>query len=557
MKPIKKEDINNLNDIIMELPAFRDLKSNEMIHEVLDEFLEDLYINQPKEIFDTFEFNLNSRMQETMFANYGIDKNYTRKIKGYLKKDLSHQLEKLYQHKGSKEIFKIFGNIFENIFRRINFYNIKVYKIPTPTGFRFEYRLIPIYIADENNIIKRPQVPIKKSRKYLMDLENFEDYNFWPMPTNLIYIQLSIGEEVINNMDTFLNGVRGYGTTYLQGKTSIFKNRFGFTENIKLDDAEFITSYFKAEITKKHNPDWDFNIPITEGTFLPFDPSLNINLDPNDPDYHEKVKWISDRITYLTSMHDLLSDYGNARRDDRKEMQELRRRWQFFLNLKKTIRTCYRTYDDIVGEMESRYPLLKEEFLNALNKVTEDNEIIFDFYVYIYSIFLNGVYANPEDPNLNLNEQWVLDYIDVLFGELFIEADFLKWYFNPVMDLFIRYFFPIEMEYINDLIQKITLKDKWNSLNYEDNNRFDLKSGAKSIQTPIRGIDWRKFWLTMVDKHSQLTLRSIAGATPNIIHSERYDKLLDCPAIEPFSIVKSKVTFEEKFEAKVIQGITP
>ena len=557
MKPIKKEDINNLNDIIMELPAFRDLKSNEMIQEVLNKFLEDLYIEQPKELFDMFEFNLNSRMQEVMFANYGIDKNYTRKIKGYLKKDLSHQLERLYQNKGSKEIFKIFGNIFENIFRRINFYNIKVYKVPTPTGFRFEYRLVPIYISDESNIITHPQIPVKQSRKYLMELENFKDYTFWPMPTNLIYIQLSIGEEVINNMNTFLDGMRGYGTTYLQGKKAIFKNRFQFEESVKLDDVEFVTAYFKAEITKKHNPDWDFNIPTMEGTYLPFEPNLGNIPDPMDPDYDDIMLWMMDRTTYLTSMQDLLLDYGKAKRNDRQEMEEIKRRWQFFLNLKKTIRTCYRTYNELVQEMETRYPLLKEEFLNALEQIDDDNEIIFDFYVYIYSIFLNGVYANPEDPVLNLNEQWVLDYVDVLFGELFIEANFLKWYFNPVMDLFIRYFFPIEMEYINDLIQKIILKDKWNAVSYDDSKlRFDVKAGESSIQTPIRGIDWKKFWLTMTDKHSYIDERSMHGSILYTPYQEEYS-FMDCKYIETLSIRKSRVHSEDKFEAKILQGILP
>jgi hypothetical protein len=378
------------------------------------------------------------------------------------------------------------------------------------------------------------------------------------MPTNLIYIQLSIGEEVINNMNTFLDGIRGYGTTYLQGKTSVFKNRYNFTENIKLDDVEFITAYFKAEITKKHNPDWDFNIPTMEGTYLPFEPFTGGIPDPNDPDYDEILLWMKDRITYLTSMQDLLLDYERAKRNDRQEMEEIRRRWQFFLNLKKTVRTCYRTYDELVQEMENRYPLLKEEFLNALSLSDTDNEPIFDFYVYIYSIFLNGVYANPEDPSLGLNEQWVLDYVDVLFGELFIEADFLKWYFNPVMDLFIRYFFPIEMEYINDLIQKVIIKDKWNAISYDDTNlRFDLKAGHSSIQTRIQGIDWRKFWLTLKDRRSIATPISKPGTTVLTPNVDEYNNMMDLPYVEPICIPQSRVPLEDKFEAKVIQGLLP
>jgi len=553
MKPIKMEDISNLNDIIMELPAFRDLKSKDMMKEVLDLFLEDIYIKKPEELFNMFEFNLNERMQEVAFANYGIDKKYTKKLKGYLKKDIGHQLERLYQNKGSKEIFKIFGSIFENIFRRINFYNIKVYKIPTSSGFRLEYRLDPIQIADESNIITHPQIPVNQTRKYLMELQNFKDYNFWPMSTNLIYIQLSIGEEVINNMDTFLDGIRGYGTTYLQGKTSIFKNRFNFEETLNLSDVEFITTYFKAAITKSKNEDWDFLIPTNEGAYLPFEKTDLSDLDPNDPNYNEILLWQKDRETYLFSMQDLLNDYSTARRNNRSEIENLRRRWQFFLNLKKTVRTCYRTFDELSEEMERRYPLLKEEFQNALNISSNDNEVIFDFYVYIYSIFLNGTYANPE---FNLNEQWVLDYIDVLFGELFIEADFLTWYFNPVMDLFIRYFFPIEMEYMNDLIQKVLIKDKWNTVCYDESNRFNLKTGQRSIQTPIRGIDWKKFQLKMTNKHSYIPKRSMHGNHLTIGVFDEYN-YRDFNWTEVNTIHRSHLKIDDKFEAKIIQGIQP
>ena len=59
MKPILKEDIGQMNDLVMELPPFVDLKSRPMIQETLDMFLEDLYIKQPQEVIDTFQFQLN------------------------------------------------------------------------------------------------------------------------------------------------------------------------------------------------------------------------------------------------------------------------------------------------------------------------------------------------------------------------------------------------------------------------------------------------------------------------------------------------------------------
>jgi hypothetical protein len=126
------------------------------------------------------------------------------------------------------------------------------------------------------------------------------------------------------------------------------------------------------------------------------------------------------------------------------------------------------------------------------------------------------------------------------------------------MDLFIRYFFPIEMEYINDLIQKVIIKDKWNAISYDDTNlRFDLKAGHSSIQTRIQGIDWRKFWLTLKDRRSIATPISKPGTTVLTPNVDEYNNMMDLPYVEPICIPQSRVPLEDKFEAKVIQGLLP
>jgi hypothetical protein len=324
-----------------------------------------------------------------------------------------------------------------------------------------------------------------------MNLENFADFTAWPMSTNLVYIQLSIGEEIINNMNIFLDGTRSYGTTYLQGKVYNYVSRSGKIEKIHASDVELLTSYFRMELTKKKVPDWDFYSPVELSSYLPYDPTI-ATPDPSDPNFQETVKWTRDRISFLHNMQELLDDYGTANRASRPEMESLRRRWQFFLNLKKRNKECYHDYDSFRELMYNKYPLIQEDFLFYLDIRDEDSEPIFDFYIYIYSIFLNGTLAHPEDPEEGLNDTWPIDYIDVLFGGLFIEADFLQWYFNPVMDLFIRYFFPIEMDYINDLIPKISIKDKWNSVSYDDNQSMRIKSGNMSL-LPVANIDHARF----------------------------------------------------------------
>jgi hypothetical protein len=502
MRRIRPEDINKLNDTIMELPAFAELNSKELIHDLLNYFMEDLYTKQPKEIFDAMEFNSSARLQETFFANYGIDKNYSNKLKGYLKKDIAFQLEALYQNKGSNTLFRMFADIFATIFRRINFYNIKVYKIPRGTSFRYEYRLVPLYITDKDSIIEEPQIPVEQNRKYLMELENYKNYKVWPVPTNLVYIQFSIGEEIINNEKTFLDGVRAFGTTYLFNKTMPYSNRYGFAENISLDDVEIITNYFKVEITKRASPDWEFNTPMNFSTYLPYSSDTVANTE----EYPEHAQWTTSRIDFMQNIQQLMLDYSNASRKSRPEMEAIKRRWQMFLKLKETSDSSFSTYDSINDFIKNKYPLIHADFNHYLDLVDsnpDNDEPLFDFYIYFYSIFLNGVLLNQEDPSLGLDNRLVLDYIDVLFGNLFIEANFLKWYFNPVMDLFIRYFFPVEMDYINDLIPKVFIRDKFNAISYDDNRKFIVRARQLTKYGLTYGTDNLKFNFE-ISRHSRV-----------------------------------------------------
>ncbi len=517
MKGITKKSISGLNDIVMELPAFRDLKSKENIKEVLDTFMDEVYIKGTQELFDAFDFKMSSKMQEVQFLNHGINPKYSRNIKGYLKKDISYKLEALFQNKGSKVIFRIFADLFESIFRNMNFYNIVVNKVPNVSGFRFEYALEPIYITDPTHVIKYPTIEIKNVRKYLMELENFKDYTMWPMTTNLVYIQMSMGTEVINNMNVFLDGIRSYGTTYLQGdpgspKLLDYKNRNGFIEKIYASDVELITSYFAIEIVKQKNPQAEFNFkkPLTGfASSLPYDPKLKNPVDIKDPLYHDYELWTQDRISFLENMQELIEDYATAdyanmdpkTANNGMTMEHIKRRWQLFLKLKAPTKTCYTNYDELYKIIEDKYPLLQEDFLYYLDlaKDKDSNEPLFDFYLYLYSIFLSGVYAFPENPTLDLNQDWVIDYVDVLFGNLFLEADFLTNYFNPVMDLFIRYFFPIEMEYINDMLERVLIRDKFNSVGTDAGRKsFVVKANHYSlVNAPLLHIDYRNFWFTV------------------------------------------------------------
>jgi len=556
MKNVNKDDINNMNGIIMELPPFADQSNKEDLKNILNEFFKDIYINQTQELFDVLDFKLSPRMQETFFSNYGIDKKYSRRLKGYIKKDIGYHLEGLFQNKGSKIIFKIFSQIFENIFRKINFYNVEVHKIPTNSNFRYEYQLDPVYITDQNSILKYPQMPIEQSRKYLMELPNYKNYKVWPVPTNLIYIQFSIGDEIINNMNVFLDGIRSYASTYLLNSYFKFKNRDGHTENIHLADIEFIIQYFQLELIKFSNPDMVYDFPDRVSSFL-MDNEVYSGINKKD---------------FLCSMQSLIFDYQDANYADIDEMESLKRRWQFFLkNHEKEIdeqRCHHSTFDEIDKVMTEKYPLLKQDIIYYIEKKDQEKEPLLDFTVRLYASFISGVYTNQliDNPSTLPNEGgcgnsanprdelqlgWVLDYVDAIFSALFTKDDFIKFYFNPVMDLFIRYFFPVEMEYVNDLIKKVFIRDKWNVWATGHKHLTMVRTKHSSIQTPIRGLDYQKYWLFLTGTKSYIDKISLPS-TWSIIPSKTQYKPNDKVIPYAFSRPTERDIINDKYAVKII-----
>jgi len=563
VKVVNKNYINELNDIIVELPTFKELKNKDAIHNLLNIFMEDLYIKTPQELTDAFNFELNKRMEETLFINYGVDKSYYDKLRGNIKHDLAFSLEGLFQNKGSNVIFKTYADLFENIFKKINFYNVVVEKRTqsTDSGFEtlYEYKLKPIYLSEPKYVIRDPQVPIHKKRKYIMELQNFKDYTVWPVPTNLVYIQFCIGTEYIDNHSVFLNGVRSYSNTFLRnlGKEGgLEENWFEYrstrlqeydedglmvpsSDNLNAGDIEFLLNYFRIEMIIKQYPDWQPSSLSNEliGSYLAF--------------YNNEHPWRIDKADFIQSVEILLKDYGRANYSKRKNsiikekdyydiasgswiykdtpvsgMDDLRRRWQFFLRKQQitaedeTSLSKLTSIEEIRNLVKERYLYLYEDFQFFLHN--EDSGPLFDFYVQIYSIFYNGLKSSEliYSYESNLNEHgifvknpksiyegpveydWVYNYVEVLFGvNIFLTKEFFEDYFDPIMELFIMYFFPVEMEFIEDLVNKVRVKNKWTSISTAEEFKLKIISRQTSFALINIGLDWKAIWID-IKRHS-------------------------------------------------------
>jgi hypothetical protein len=726
MKPLKKEDLSAFNDIIMELPNFRDLKSKDMLKKVFDVFLEDIYIKQPQEILDMFQFKLSENLIDAFYANYGIDKKYSSRLVGYVKQDIAFELEQLFQNKGSKAIFKILAIIFESVFHRINFYNVEVYKTIHGDGYRFDYQLKPLYISDESILLKEPAMPVDKSRKYLMDLKNFEDYTIWPVPTNLVYVQFGVGVDLINNLNTFLHGMRGYAISYLIDIKFPYLSDLSTPENPIIEELdgghlELLLAFFRVNLLKAGNPNWEPESFELTPSFLPFAETEDFDDVLGETPNQKKLRidrLYEEKCEYMKSMAEFFKVYENTNYADRNEMEFLKRKWQAFLKTHECHpRKCCFNLDDLNAKVKRLYPRLFEDYMAKVKD--NDKSVVCTFFIKMYAIFFSGAHASfslsrsadcladledlrplksyawtrminnqmiglgtsptltyvpttlghhyltltvenqdgniasdtimldvlgTEDPSpaadagidgvaqinsktmlygsakaipgaeiiryqwkigneilsdsrtdynfapsqfvrmsykwypdqlgdheiklvvydsnshqtvdtvkikvtksrppkevypiadagpslkaeINKpvtifgggkdikftkihNEDWIISYIDVIFGNLFLNRGFQDQFFNPIMDLFTKYFFPVEMEYVNEFMHRERIKDKWNSISTDTKMSSEVRSRHTSIQTPIRGVDWAKLLISFRYNHSHINIRDPHG----------------------------------------------
>ncbi len=715
MKSINVTDIHEMNDIIVELPAFADLKSKDSISKVLDIFMERLYLEQPQELIDAFHFKLSENMQSTFYRNYGIDDDYDAKIMGYVKGDLAYSLEKLFQNKGARKTFELLAVVLESIFNKINFYSVEVQKEKrvNENGYAYKYMLAPIYIQDESVVLTEPDMPIEKSRKYLMDLQSYDEYTVWPVPTNYVYIQFSVGTSLINNTNTFISGVRSYGATYLSGQYFNYLSNSGVVETLEASDMELLVNYINMNLIKENNPDWDGLKPFLNGAELNvFQEDEFLKLDSESADeYRIRSRDLQEkRCSTMHSIALLFKDYSEADYANRDHMENLRRRWQLFLAGQYSTDECYTTIDELNEKIKLRYPRFSEDFMATLGlSAVGEKENLFDFIIKIYSVFLNGttssfsqaknvkcfppeiirreivsysckdkkgnvlsrepsfeytpvtngvetltttvenidgfvdsdtvtitveengpvspkvwvsrdrivrvdstvtvrgevstlsgevikgyewsldgkiikdyygdrpsfietevkrVYVNLEVPEIrdyklvlkvwdstgavNYNstvvrsikdetpqelypqanagpnlraatgvpitidtsgedleiievhdQDWIIAYVDTVFGNLFLNGDFLKYFVSPIMDLFEKYFFPVELEYVTDLVNKEKVRDKWNSVSTKSKAGTQVQARQSDIQTPMRGLDQAYIYVKMSHKYSR------------------------------------------------------
>ena len=466
MIEIQDFEIREGVDILFKSPQLTSLNTKDELSDTTNTFMKDLYLDQPKEVLNYFKYQLNDRMVTTIFKNYGIDDTYYKDLNPLITRNLVYYLEHLFQTKGSLETFKIFDELFSAFYNNIDFYNITVSKIPVNSGNnKIAYILKPLKLADDKPQTKFfPSADINLSGKYLMSLNQYHDYKFFPIDTNMIYIDFADSYGTSNNDNLFLQGIRAYSNTLLQGDSfQLVLGKTGSFEQILFTDIELILEYLQIRLIRLGE----------EYEQQTYDFQSNNLVFGNNLLFKEE---------YLPEIEIILREYKETDHSDRKAMTLLRRKWQFLLNSNKSNTKLYNNFEELDNYIKEEYP---EIWRNSL-LMTDINDFM-DFYIQLYGTVLEEI---------DTEDKFIPPYYSAVFQNVISGNLFIKNFFQPLFKIFVKYFFPASMDYAQQVGQNIKIRDKWNTIGTDENvgitiNINDFSPHLHYISTHIHSLKTR------------------------------------------------------------------
>lgn len=444
MIEIKEFEIQAGIDTLFNAPQLANLNTKDQLNKITSVFMNDLYLDQPREVLNYFKYQLNDRMITTIFKNYGIDESFYKDLNPLITKKLVYYLEYLFQTKGSLETFKIFDELFSSFYNNIDFYNITVSKIPVNSGnHKIAYILKPLKLSNDKEQTKFfPSADINLSGKYLMSLNQYHDYKFFPIDTNMIYIDFADSYGTSNNDEFFLQGIRAYTNTLLQGNSfQLFLGKTEVYEHVLFTDIELILEYMQLTLIRLGDLYSQKYFEVNTNALI-----YNTNLILKEE--------------ALPEIESILREYENADHANRKIMTSIKRRWQFILNNNKSNTKLYTTYEELSIYMKNEYPNIFD-----IAQLSTDINDFMDFYIQLYGTVLEMI--NKED-------KYIAPYYSAVFQNVISGNLFIKNFFQPLFKIFVKYFFPASMDYTQQVGQLVKVKDKWNSIGTDENINNNL-----------------------------------------------------------------------------------
>jgi len=454
MLEIKKTDLNDGLNLLFNAPQLNNLDSKEELNNILLSLLNDVYIDEPEELILNFRNEPSDKITQTLFLNYGILPEYYEKLNPLIKRKLIYYLEILFQQKGSIKNLEIISELFSNFFKDINYYGISVNKLPIDNSQKYilNYFLKPLVISKPEVLKYFPTFKIDITGKYLMKLEQFENFQIFPIDTNLLYVDFIDSSHLLHSDSFFINGALAYTMTKFQDTVISFDQDYNLKmlDELYFQDIHIILTYFNIRFlactgNELLNMDYDPSIPTS--TSLIFKPEM------------------------LETIEILLLEYKNLKNRSAKKLKDLSRRWQFLLQSNYNDEVMYSNFEELELFISKKYPKFKELFdsfenspgiysgIKIDNLLPEEiNEVIKTDYVnYLMNLYINLL------NNITGNDFIELT-INGLFQNILNSNTFIEYFFEPVFKLFVNYFIPGNMDFIISTSSKTIIKDKFEAV---------------------------------------------------------------------------------------------
>ena len=447
---IKKQDVSDGVEILFNTPQLKNLSTCDNFKEIFTDAIYDNYTTS-NELQNYFRYHVNEKMINTIYRNYGIAPEYYKKLNPIISRTLIYYLETLFQTKGSQDAFKIFAELLNGFYEEINFYNIGVNKLNTGAGkYNIAYILNPILLGDAKRQYF-PKTDINLQGKYLMDITQYSKYTFFPIDTNLIYIQFVDSTSKANSDKYFFTGLQAYSYTKKQEDIiKIYLPSYDLNFDLNFLDLELIITYINYRIIQTGDDERQKNFDLV--STVQFNTS-SLRFHPDD----------------LESVEDLLFEYQTLDNFNRKDLANFRRRWEYLLNKNKLYHDNFGKFDDIEKTIIEKYPDIKKILDNihiGIDPLKTDEELLLEMKEDYLNIFLE-LYVDILQ-KIDSQDEFLNVYINILFQSNINGNIFIKNFFEPIFKLFITYFFPANMDYSKQLSDSFFIRDKFNSIATEE-----------------------------------------------------------------------------------------
>jgi len=437
---IQKLNIQEYVDSLFNIPQLNELNTKEQLKSVFNWYLDDLYLELPSPQLKYLNFELTQRIIKVIFRNYGISPSLYKNLSSTVQKNLVFRLEYLFQNKGNLKVIEIFKEILKIFYNKINFYSVSVNKLNSTkynsdTGevepaYKIAYTLKPLCVTPGDKINFFPDSKVNRTGKFLMELSNFMKETFFPIDTNLLYIDFADPFSIGNNKEVFYNGIRAYfNTKYQNTSMSFYLENINKTISISTQDIELLLTYLNIEFIRNHSDNKQKNYTFQERPIVYN--SLRMNIEE------------------LDNIHDILYEYKHLNVKDRKAFTGINRKWQFLLYKYKANSHDFDNYQKIKTYIEDNYP----DFIKSFNQYKTDDISIIQFSILLYL---------QATSIITFDDDYSSKYLTTIFQNFIIGPVFIEKIFQPLYKIFINYFLPCQMSYINKLNNDLKLKDKFN-----------------------------------------------------------------------------------------------